>query len=434
MQSMGENNTKQKKGRKKGEPTISGVFDNGDILEHIYDPIEKKTAFALWHDGNSTFVNEYQDKGVLRVPYSPHNDIFEHNFLLLPSSVEEYGTEAELVQDIRKYLKKYVAIPSRFEKITSHYVLLTWIYDAFNELPYLRIRGDYGSGKTRFLRVVGSIVYKPIYTNGASTTSPIFHALHEFRGTLIVDEGDLRLSDEKADMVKILNNGNNKGFPVFRSEINAKKEYRLRHFNVYGPKIVATRGFYEDRALESRFIAEDMDRGGYRKEIPISLTPEHDEEARILRNKLLLYRFRNRNKERLVEIADEGIEPRINQIFAPLLSIVEGNELKEELRSLAREYHNESIQNRNMDIEANILEIVKGLKETKQKLTIGAIATALNEKREQDEDEKMTPRAVGYIVRKKLNLATEKKHGVFTIAQNEKAKLDHLFRRYGIDR
>ena len=39
------------------------------------------------------------------------------------------------------------------------------------------------------------------------------------RGTLIVDEGDFRFSDEKAELVKILNNGNGRGFPVLRQRV-----------------------------------------------------------------------------------------------------------------------------------------------------------------------------------------------------------------------
>jgi CheY-like chemotaxis protein len=69
-------------------------------------------------------------------------------------------------------------------------VLFSWIYDDFNELPYLRVIGDAGSGKTRFLLTVGSLCYKPIFASGASTVSPLFRALDIFRGTLLIDEGD----------------------------------------------------------------------------------------------------------------------------------------------------------------------------------------------------------------------------------------------------
>src|SRR5262249_59500096 len=91
---------------------------------------------------------------------------------------------------------------------------LTLLYDAFNELPYLRLQGDYGSGKTRALLAIGSLCYKPFFASGASTVSPIFHTLDAFRGTLIFDEADFRFSDEKAEIVKILNNANVPAFPL----------------------------------------------------------------------------------------------------------------------------------------------------------------------------------------------------------------------------
>src|SRR4029079_19563214 len=135
----------------------------------------------------------------------------------------------------------------------TYYVLLTWLYDAFNELPYLRLRGDYGSGKTRALLTLGSLCYRVFFASGASTVSPIFHTLHAFRGTLIFDEADFRFSDERSAIVQILNNGNVRGIPVLRTIMNQQKEFNPQAFHVFGPKIVATRSRYEDRGLESRF-------------------------------------------------------------------------------------------------------------------------------------------------------------------------------------
>jgi hypothetical protein len=59
-----------------------------------------------------------------------------------------------------------------------------------------------------------------------------------------LDESDFRASDEKAEIVKILNNGNARGFPVLRSEPDRKGEYNPRAYSVFGPKLVATRGFF----------------------------------------------------------------------------------------------------------------------------------------------------------------------------------------------
>ena len=123
-----------------------------------------------------------------------------------------------------------------FETIASYYVLFSWVYDSFNELPYLRVRGDTGSGKTRCLLTIGSLCYKPIFASGASTVSPLFRILDSMRGTLIVDEGDFRFSDEKAELVKILNNGNGRGFPVLRSESVGGREFSPRAYTVFGPQ------------------------------------------------------------------------------------------------------------------------------------------------------------------------------------------------------
>src|SRR3546814_8513070 len=42
----------------------------------------------------------------------------------------------------------------------------------------------YGSGKTRFLLVIGALAYKAFFGSGASTVSPLFHIQDAFRGTL----------------------------------------------------------------------------------------------------------------------------------------------------------------------------------------------------------------------------------------------------------
>ncbi len=205
------------------------------------------------------------------LPTQPTNALVEHEVVRFPSKLEEYENEASLVEEVRSYIHRYVDLSESFELIAAYYVLFSWVYDAFNELPYLRVRGDYGTGKTRFLNIVGSITYKPIFGSGASTVSPIFHLLDQFSGTLVIDEADFRFSDEKADLVKILNNGNVRGFPVLRSIAHQNGEFSPRAFRVFGPKIIASRGSYDDRALESRFITEDMGNRSLRNDIPINL-------------------------------------------------------------------------------------------------------------------------------------------------------------------
>src|SRR5216683_715539 len=265
-------------------PAVSAVLGDGTILETVVDREAKRTSFVLAKDGEWQSADSVPiDSSARLVPYSPRNNLLAHDVVLLPSEPEEYGSEQDLLHSIESFIHRYVDVSPLFEKIASYYVLLTWVYDDFNELPYLRLRGEPGSGKTRFMLTVGSLCYKPIFASGASTVSPLFRILDSFRGTLVIDEGDFRLSDEQAEIVKILNNGNAKGFPVLRSEASKNKEYNPRAFAVFGPKIVATRGFFEDKALESRCLTEAMGQTGLRDDVPINLPPEHKEEALHLR-------------------------------------------------------------------------------------------------------------------------------------------------------
>src|SRR5207249_1905287 len=275
-------------------------------------------AFVLFKDGNYEYRNSFiTDSGQKLVPYSANNNLIQNDVVLLPSEPGEYGSEEELVREVQTFIHRYVDVSPLFEKIASYYVLLSWVYDAFNELPYLRFRGDYGSGKTRALITVGSLCYKPIFASGASTVSPLFRILDSFRGTLIIDEGDFRFSDERAEIIKILNNGNATGFPVLRSEPSDRKgEFNPRAYAVFGPKLVATRGFFQDRALESRCLTEEMGQTRLREDIPINMPANHKEEALALRNKLLMFRFRNARRCGVAEVeVDRTIEPRLNQVF-----------------------------------------------------------------------------------------------------------------------
>lgn len=416
-------------------PTVSAILNDRSIVEMVYRPSERLTGFVVWHD--QAWRREVEislDSSERLVPYSPGNNLIKNEIVLLPSEPEEYGSEESLLDDIHSFIHRYVDVSPLFLKIASYYVLLSWVYDDFNELPYLRLRGDPGSGKTRFLLIVGSLCYKPIFASGASTVSPLFRILDSFRGTLIIDEGDFRLSDERAEVVKILNNGNARGFPVLRSEVTAKREFDPRAYAVFGPKLVATRGFFQDRALESRCLTEEMGQHRLRDNVPINLPSHYKEEALHLRNKLLLFRFRNLGKRSTSEsLVDRNIEPRLNQIFVPLLSIIEDERAREDLRDLARRYNREMIADRGMDMEAQILEVIRdSLAAGESKLSVKDITNWFIDRHGEDYERKITPKWVGSVIRKRLNLKTQKSHGVFVIPPSEQPKLDLLYEKYGI--
>jgi hypothetical protein len=423
---------------KKGQtvPTVSRVTAD-TIIELVYDPAKRKTALAVSRfDGLWNIEQQVRiETGEVLIPYSANNNLIAHDCVLLPTKPEHHGDKVELLSDIQAFLHRYVDLSPTFERIAAHYVLLSWVYDAFNELPYLRLRGDYGSGKTRGLLAIGSLCYRPFFASGASTISPIFHTLDRIGGTLVVDEADFRFSDATSDIVKVLNNGNVKGLPVLRTMQNPDKEFNPRAFRVFGPKIVAMRGSFEDPALESRFLTEEMGLWPLRREISIPLPNSLSGEALSLRNKLLHFRFCQlfNTKPDLSALLD-GVEPRVNQIALPLLSLVDEPAVRADIRErLLREQDARSRALR----ESAEGKIVAALCEVRASssgaLGVGAVAQRFNAQNSNEYGGPVTEKWVGHMLRTRLRLATHKSKGVYVVARGEESKIDALAIRYHCD-
>jgi len=123
---MAENLTQATKNipRHKAVPAVSGVFGNGTILEMTYQ--EKQTAFIVWQDGKWTRETTFSPDPQRRlVPYSPNNNLIQHEVVLLPSQPEEYGSEENLVNEIQAFIHRYVDVSPLFEKIATYYVLFS---------------------------------------------------------------------------------------------------------------------------------------------------------------------------------------------------------------------------------------------------------------------------------------------------------------------
>ncbi len=416
-------------------PTVSRRLADGTLVELVYDNKGKHTKLAVGKGNDVTLHDKYAcADGTFLTPYSATNNLIKHEVVLLAAHLEVFRSVTELVTKIEAYIDRYVDLGDGFRTLASYYILLTWVYDAFNELPYLRFRGDYGSGKTRALLVIGSLCHKAFFASGASTISPIFHTLDTFRGTLIFDEADFRFSDEKAELVKIFNNGNVKGFPVLRTAVTQKKEFEPRAFNVFGPKVVAMRRSFEDQALESRFFTEEMGKQSLRPDIPISLPDCQKDEALALRNELLAYRFAMLPTLSAHEtLVDPLLSPRLNQILVPLLSIVEGTDRRQTIREFVqgsdaslRSVEGTHIERSLVETRANLLISAVA------PVSVGTVTAALIDRIGEKSDRALSSRHVGSLLRARLGIAVVRRHGTYVILPGEREKIPDLLVRFGI--
>ncbi|MEW6572884.1 MAG: hypothetical protein AB1374_04555 [Bacillota bacterium] len=239
----------------------------------------------------------------------------------LPSGVLEYGDILSLLAEIEDCIYRYLDISDNYRKFAAYYILLSWLYDRFHTIPYLRALGDSGCGKSRFLDVIGGLCYKPISASGCVTPAPIYRMLRKWGGTLVLDEADMKNSDEYNEVITILNCGFERGRPVIRATKDNPDKVQI--LPVYGPKVFATRRRFKDAALEARCLTEVMQETT-REDIPPVLGCKFHEEQQKLRNKLLLFRFRNYSAvdpEAAAGLRLEGIEPRLRQVSEAFASL-----------------------------------------------------------------------------------------------------------------
>ena len=408
------------------------IRNSQNIYEPVYD-LENEIAQFVSLESEI----EYRDFVLVReketYPYPIKSDLIKYKAVLFPSEALDYGDEKQLLQDIRNYIHKYLEVSDFFEKIVPYYVLFSWLFDKFKELPYLRAIGDYGCGKSRFLKVIGSVCYRPMFTAGATTTAPIFRIINQFRGTLILDEADMRWSDTNNEMVKILNNGFQDDIPVLRC---SGDDHEVKSFNVFGPKIVATRNKFHDKALESRFLVEYMDGKLTRKDIPYNLDDNFDKEALEIRNKCLMWRLRNYSKDyESDKTYDHSIEPRLNQIISPLLSVIEDEQTRLELREFVKKYNEELKTDRGFSFEAPILETIISLMDDGSDLTTMKTISEAYNNRSQGTEKELSPRKMGGIIKDKFRLKTTKTRNGYVLDEvSYKENIDRLSKKYGIER
>ncbi len=397
----------------------ASLVHKNQIIETVYDPEKNETSFAVYCDGKIEYLNSIKIDGEDVYPLDAKNDLVSKGVVLLPTIAEEYENEEKLIGEIKNFIHKYLDISPIFEEIASYYVPFSWIYDRFHELPYLRAIGDFGSGKSRFIQVIGSICYRPIYTSGATTTAPIFRILDEIKGTLVLDEADLRFSDMTTDIVKILNVGYQRGGSVLR--MKHKDSTEIRAFDVFSPKIIATRESFNDKALESRFLIEEMGKGKLRTDIPRRLDDNFWDRARELRNKLLMWRFNNYYKElKFDDTPMEGVHPRLHQIVIPLMAVIESEEVKKSLKEFISKYNEELAADRGLSWESDIVFGILKLMQNAavSELTIKEITEVVNKEADMSEDG-LTPKKVGWYLRRlQLKTYRTRKGYVLPITKN----------------
>ena len=405
------------------------VLDDGSLAEEITNP---DPMYAVYNPSTNTIDLRPTVQVGGKYIYPLDGDLVAKKVLLFPEKAEEFESIEALRLEIAAFIHKYVDIYPFYEELASYYVLLTWLFDKNTVITYLGIYGDFGSGKTRAAQIIGSLCYKPAFVSGALTCAPIYRILEQARGTLVINEFDFDNSEMGVELIKILNNGYEKGMHVLRAEPNTHK---VQAFDAFSPKIFTYRKKKKDQAFESRLITILMEETR-REDISVILPLEYEKEALSLRNKLLTFRFKNYYKDVKPDLSIfTGIERRIRQTLYPLLTVVEDPQFIVTLGKFIKDLQQQQQIDRGMSWVADYLSALIELTNTEEEITVKALADQYN--LEKVGKEIVSARRVGHVVREDFKLKTARLTSGTHKGQYEinidADKVKALCLRYGID-
>jgi len=355
--------------------TWGGYYD-GWLFEYLYNP-EDQTAALAYRDpdgkiGKAAYVDVWvQGERKRYCPKEPYEFVSKGS-ILFASTLGEHVEQRELVEMIAGFIEQYFLFDDlTLPRVIAYWVLMTWLYDAFNAICYLRVLGPSGSGKSMLTERVGWLCYRRIKSMGADTPAVMFRTIAMFGGTLVIDEYDQMESDTTSNWIKVLNSGAMKGGVTNRlqtvKDAKGNEEMVPLPFTTFCPKVLNGRADPKDDALINRCItirllpktAMEMLATG----IPFETNEAFRRGAMRLQNLLLRWRLENWRPE--IEIKNEDIDVRIsarmNQVTAPmkaLARISDDQALKADLERLMFALYQQEVMNRTETLDARVVEAV----------------------------------------------------------------------------
>ncbi|MEE8170475.1 MAG: hypothetical protein V3T70_08005, partial [Phycisphaerae bacterium] len=283
-----------------------------------------------------------------------------------------------------------------------------------------------------------SICYRPTFIGGASSAAAMRRMIDWYGGTMIGDEQDSRGdSDLTATWVKMLNQGFQRGRPLIFCDTSGDSP-RPQKFDIYGPKVLASRRPFDDEALESRCLTvpiEQRTRDDIPKNLPRS---QFDAEALSLRNQLTLWRFHHWHDAKLdPTLAVADVDDRLNQIATPLLSVISDADARRTVIAMLRGLQCDMAEKRADTYAGWIVQYLdEQWDHPEARVAVGDVAKHVNGRLAADQDvdvdklhRPVTPQRAGKIIRDELGLKTTRKGGTYHV-RFDRRKLDRLLQRY----
>jgi hypothetical protein len=185
----------------------------------------------------------------------------------------EAPSPTEVFRRVCERVAYFIDLPVEHAKGTvstlALWVLLTYCYQAWPAVPYLFVSGPLGSGKSRVFEILARVVFRALSSSNM-TAAALFRTLHNYGGTLLLDEAERLRQTTTPDVGEILSMllaGYKRGGQATRLEPIGDNGFKTVGFDVFGPKALACIAGLPP-PLASRCIAVPMFRAAPRSEKP----------------------------------------------------------------------------------------------------------------------------------------------------------------------
>lgn len=367
------------------------------------------TSFIKYDKKNDAWerVNSFKYQGKT---YSPIMDeVFTKGGVCLSSGVEEYKNVKEILDQIKTYLNERIQLPTQpinYEKFLPHLILFYWVYEKFPFIPYVHFVGGTSTGKTTAMEVFGDLCYKAVDSTSSLTIASMFRIATQWKGTMLIDEFNSS-GEEAKDLVTFLKAGVSNRL-LYRVEGEKKKE--LKAYIIKSPKVFTSETPINDAGLQSRTVVIKMEKNS--RKLPLFFLKEDFEECMHIRNKLLLWRFRNLNKIDLKAIKYgftelQGFDRRVQQIITPVYYFSD-DETKGDIIEFAKDQEKETFRSRRESLDGIIFGYLVEIWDAGEEAQIRAICAKFNsEQSGRGYKNELSERRASNIIRKILGFDTE---------------------------
>jgi len=393
----------------------SKVIINDVLWEQVYDSKSGICQYVSLQNGKYVYENTLKDNSIMYIPQCEQIDWVEGEGIVFPEKPVDYVSFKDLLNRIESFIQEYLQIPEDRVRINSYYVILTWLTEKTNTIPYLQCIGMPGAGKSRFTEVFGSICCKAL-TLLTPRANHVYRLLTMFpEATLVVNEDfgkNKTLNESSEDMFRIYCAGWQRKGSIIPRCVGKDDDMKVGCFNCYGPKIISSYTEMTHTAFASRCI-KTFSKKKTRNDIPLDVGPIFEAKALDLRNRLLDFKLKNFNRPEyanFIEQTDIGlgdIDCRVAQSIKPLLilSIFDPG-VTEFMKGIAEQQETQSIEQEMNTVQGRIFMAYLELSKTQNNISSSDIADKLNESIK-DEKMKFKSNSIGMYL-KSMGFKTHK--------------------------